>query len=189
MSNMDNLEKVERIREKTGVSYEDAKIALEASNNDMLDAIVYLEKLGKVNAPKQSQYVTSPETYTSSEFEQAQENYEKSCKKSTFGEKMDSFGQWLKKVIKRGCEIKFNVDRFEERVISIPLIALVFIMIIAFWLVGILLIVGLFFDYKYSFEGINPTTVDLNDLCNKASDTCTSLREDIKNEKDARDNK
>ena len=147
---MDNLEKVERIREKTGVSYEDAKVALEASNNDMLDAIVYLEKLGKVNAPKQSQYVTRPEDNHSSEFQQAQENYEKSCKKSTFGEKVDGFGEWIKKVVKRGCEIKFNVDRFEERVFSVPLIALVVIMIFAFWLVGILLIVGLFFDYKYS---------------------------------------
>lgn len=187
MSNMDNLEKVERIREKTGVSYEDAKIALEASNNDMLDAIVYLEKLGKVTAPKQSQYITRPEEYHSSEFKQAQENYEKSCKKSSFGEKVDSFGDWIKRVVKRGCEIKFNVDRFEERVLSIPLIALVVIMIIAFWLVGILLIVGLFFDYKYSFEGVNPTTVDINDFCNKASDTCTGLREDFKNERDSRD--
>ncbi|MBE5932714.1 MAG: DUF4342 domain-containing protein [Lachnospiraceae bacterium] len=180
---MDNLEKVERIREKTGVSYEDAKVALEASNNDMLDAIVYLEKLGKVNAPKQSQYITRPEEYHSSEFQQAQENYEKSCKKSTFGEKVDNFGDWFKRVIKRSCEIKFNVDRYEERVFSLPLLALIIIMIVAFWLVGILLIVGLFFDYKYSFEGVNPTTVDINDLCNKASDTCTSLREDIKNEK------
>ncbi|MBQ8318092.1 MAG: DUF4342 domain-containing protein [Lachnospiraceae bacterium] len=180
---MDNLEKVERIREKTGVSYEDAKIALEASNNDMLDAIVYLEKLGKVNAPKQSQYVTSFETETSSEFDKAQADYEKACKKSSFGEKIDSFGEWFKKVIKRSCEIKFNVDRYEERVFSLPLLALIIIMLFAFWLVGILLIVGLFFDYKYSFEGVNPTTVDINDLCNKASDTCTGLREDIKNEK------
>lgn len=180
---MDNLEKVEKIREKTGVSYEDAKVALEANNNDMLDAIVYLEKLGKVTAPKQSQYVTTPESSTSSEFEQAQANYEKACKKSTIGEKVDNFGEWFKKVIKRSCEIKFNVDKFGERVFSLPLLALIIIMLFAFWLVGILLIVGLFFDYKYSFEGVNPTTVDINDLCNKASDTCTGLREDIKNEK------
>jgi len=180
---MSNLEMVEKIREKTGVSYEDAKVALEASNNDMLDAIVYLEKLGKVNGPKQSQYVTSPQMDTSSEFQKAQANYEESCKKSTFGEKIDNFGEWFKKVIKRSCEIKFNVDRFEERVFSLPLLALIIIMLFAFWLVGILLIVGLFFDYKYSFEGVKPTTVDINDLCNKASDTCTGLKDDFKNDK------
>ena len=49
---MDQLEKVEKIREKTGVSYEDAKSALEACNYDLLDAIVYLEKLGKIKAPE-----------------------------------------------------------------------------------------------------------------------------------------
>ena len=38
---MDQLEKVEKIREKTGVSYEDAKDALEACNYDLLGAIVY----------------------------------------------------------------------------------------------------------------------------------------------------
>ena len=32
---MDQLEKVEKIREKTGVSYEDAKSALEACNYDL----------------------------------------------------------------------------------------------------------------------------------------------------------
>ena len=48
---MDNLEKVEKLREKTGVSYEEAKEALEANNYDVLDAIIYLEKKGKVKAP------------------------------------------------------------------------------------------------------------------------------------------
>ena len=44
---MDKLEKVEKLRAKTGVSYEDAKNALEACDYDLLDAIIYLEKLDK----------------------------------------------------------------------------------------------------------------------------------------------
>ena len=40
-----SVRKGRKIREKTGVSYEDAKSALEACNYDLLDAIVYLEKL------------------------------------------------------------------------------------------------------------------------------------------------
>ena len=43
---MDHLEMVEKLAQKAGVSYEDAKMALEACNWDMLDALVYLEKLG-----------------------------------------------------------------------------------------------------------------------------------------------
>ena len=48
---MIDLEKVEKLREKTGVSYEDAKEALEHSGGSLLDAIIYLEKQGKVNTP------------------------------------------------------------------------------------------------------------------------------------------
>ena len=44
---MDQLEKVDKLRERANVSYEEAKEALEASNWDLLDAMVYLEKHGK----------------------------------------------------------------------------------------------------------------------------------------------
>ena len=46
---MEFFEKVEALREKANVSYEVAKEAMEACNYDMLDAMIYLEKQGKVN--------------------------------------------------------------------------------------------------------------------------------------------
>ncbi len=58
---MDKLEKVEKLREKTGVSYEDAKNALEACDYDLLDAIIYLEKLDKVKAPEVESFTTGAE--------------------------------------------------------------------------------------------------------------------------------
>ena len=50
---MTNLEMVETLREKANVSYEEAKTALEASNWDLLDAILLLESEGKI-APETS---------------------------------------------------------------------------------------------------------------------------------------
>ncbi len=44
---MEKLEKVEVIREKCGVSYEDAKAALDACDDNVLDAIIWLERQGK----------------------------------------------------------------------------------------------------------------------------------------------
>ena len=44
---MDNFEKVEKLREHANVTYEEAKEALENSNWDILDAMIYLEKNGK----------------------------------------------------------------------------------------------------------------------------------------------
>ena len=45
---MEEFAKVEKLVDITGASYEDVKNALNACNGDMIDAVVYLEKLGKV---------------------------------------------------------------------------------------------------------------------------------------------
>lgn len=39
-----NLEQIDLLRERTGVSYNEAKEALEKSNNDLVEALIYLEK-------------------------------------------------------------------------------------------------------------------------------------------------
>ena len=41
---MTEFEKVEKLRERANVSYEEAKEALLASEGDLLDAMIYLEK-------------------------------------------------------------------------------------------------------------------------------------------------
>ena len=46
---MDHYEMVESLRAKANVTYEEAKAALEASDWDMLDALVLLESERKVN--------------------------------------------------------------------------------------------------------------------------------------------
>ncbi|WP_347460460.1 hypothetical protein [Clostridium sp. DMHC 10] len=41
------LEKIDIIKERTGVTYTEAKEALEASNGNVIDALVYVEKILK----------------------------------------------------------------------------------------------------------------------------------------------
>ena len=108
---MDKLEKVEKLREKTGVSYEDAKNALEACDYDLLDAIIYLEKLDKVKAPEVESFTTGEEQKTSTEFEQAQQTYTNDCNKVTFGQMMDKFFKWCGKVLKKSVDSTFIVER------------------------------------------------------------------------------
>ena len=176
---MDQLEKVEKIREKTGVSYEDAKSALEACNYDLLDASVYLEKLGKIKAPEVGTYTTTPQE-TSNELAQAQAAYEQSCKKKTFGERMDEFFAWVGDIIKKGCEKNFIIERKGERFMRMPIIIFILLLIFAFWICVPLLIIGLFCDCRYHFEGDAKTVQDINNACDKASDACAGVKEDIK---------
>ena len=49
---MEEFAKVEKLVEITGVSFEDARNALRACDGEMVDAMVYLEKLGKVSSVK-----------------------------------------------------------------------------------------------------------------------------------------
>ena len=48
---MNHLEKVEKLRQRADVSYEEAKEALESCDWDILDALILLESQGKVKAP------------------------------------------------------------------------------------------------------------------------------------------
>ena len=176
---MEKLEKVEKLREKTGVTYDEAKRALEACDYDMLDALIYLEKLGKVAAPKMESYSTTPDNEPSKEFELAQRTYEEDCNRTSAGDAFNSFFEWCRRVIKKGCETSFNVTKEGRKIMSMPVILLVIALIFLLPLTVIILVVGLFCDCKYYFEGFKSTTVDINDLCSKASDTCTNIKNDI----------
>ena len=63
---------------------------MEATNYDVLDAIIYLEKNGKVKAPEVTSYTTEQAQQTSTEFEQAQQEYTRDCNKKTFGQMIDT---------------------------------------------------------------------------------------------------
>ena len=182
MNNMDNMEKVELLRSKTGVSYERALSALKANDYDVLEALVYLEKLGEINGDNIAKYTTTG-SGSSKEFENAQRSYEKSCKGATFGDTMKKFCDWLTKVIKKGCDTTFEVTKGEKKVIALPVIVLVICTVFAFWVVIPLLVAGLFFDCKYRFLGFEKTSVDINDICAKASTTATNIKNDFKEKK------
>jgi len=56
---MVELDKAVRLRERAGVSYEEAREALDSSGGDMLDALIWLEKNGKVPPPDIPRYTTA----------------------------------------------------------------------------------------------------------------------------------
>ena len=178
---MENFEKVEMLREKANVSFEEAKEAMEACGYDMLDAMIYLEKQGKVNAGSTASYTTSSTADTSEEFEQAQKSYEDSCQRTSFGEMMNKFGKWCGRMVQKSVEIDFCVTRHEKMVLKVPVLALVLALLIAFWFFGILLIVGLFCDCKYHFQGMDTASINLNEICEKASETCENIKSDFQN--------
>ena len=59
---MEHIEMVEKLMEKANVSYAEAKQALENNNWDMLDALIELERQGKVHGGQSTaRCTTEPE--------------------------------------------------------------------------------------------------------------------------------
>lgn len=170
---MDNFEKVEKLREKANVSYEEAKQALENSNWDILDAMIYLEQNGKVKGPEHTSYTTQCEKKII-EVESEKEN------KASFGDLMKRFMKWCARWIEKGNNNSFCVEKNRREIFRVPITLLVVLLFFAFWVVLPLLVVGLFFNLRYHFAGPDIRNVDID--LNRAMDGAASAAENIKNE-------
>lgn len=175
---MDELEKVERLRERANVSYEEAKKALEECNGDMLDAMVYLEKQGKVKQPGQTSYSTQYEEPI---------NLSKETKESgsTSGIKdaFNRFFSWCGRVIDKGNHTYFKVDRRGENIINVPVTLFVIAMLLFFWALVWVLLIGLFLECRYSFEGVSEVQIDINKAMDKAADTADKIKNEFTDKK------
>lgn len=170
---MNEFEKVEKLRERANVTYEEAKEALDQCNGDLLDAMMLLERQGKAKAPQQSSFSTSYEEqpqYLSVE-EKVQES--KGDGKSIW-EKICDF---CKMIWRKGCDNYFCLHHKGELIFKIPVVAFVIVLLFAWNVSLIALVVGLFFDCRYSFAG-----KDELDAANKVFDKASEFAEQVKDE-------
>ena len=183
---MENFEKVEKLREKTGVSYEDAKKVLEENNYDMLDAIIALEKQGKVVEPKAGTYTSgaSQEQECVKKFEIAQRQYEDDCKQSRFKEGIRKIFEYCRTAFQKSLEIDFCVNKDGKKIASVPLLVLILLLLGFFWVTLPLLIIGLFFGISYNFTGVDKVIVDVNAVCDKASQTAENIKNEFKKDEE-----
>ena len=168
---MDHYEMIEKLRTKANVSYEEAKAALEASDWDILDALVLLESEGKVNGGEtNTEYTTQQKPETKA---QPWNNTETKAKVS------DSLGKlwiWIKKMFTLGNSNQFVIRRNGEELVSMPITVMAILMIV-FWPFSlIVLFVGLFLGARYSFHGPDINN-SLNAVMDKAQNKAASVVE------------
>lgn len=177
---MSKLDKAQIVHDKTGASFEESREALEACDYDVLDAIVWLERRGRAKT-QTTTYTTTvvEEDVTTAEMSQAQSDYEKATKDNGFAKALNSIFAALKSVLRKSVDVSFVAERNGEQVLSMPVLLLALLMIFAFWIILPLLIVGLFFNFRYHFDGIGSVTVNINDVMDKASDGAEALKKDV----------
>ncbi|MBQ8306535.1 MAG: hypothetical protein IJX90_10015 [Blautia sp.] len=176
---MDNFEKVEKLRERANVSYEEAKGALEQSGWDLLDAMVLLEKQGKTAGPQKTSYSTDydqQEDYAPVEKTVYNEEKEK-------GRARRSFRALVRDFIRICRDNAFVVTRKEREVFRVPVSILVLVVLFIWKLALPVLLVGLFLGFKYSFEGKDDLT-KANELINSAENVANYVKNEFSGSND-----
>ncbi|MDI9419206.1 MAG: DUF4342 domain-containing protein [Firmicutes bacterium] len=137
------LEQIERLRERARVTYEEAKQAYEAANGDLLEALIILEKQGKVQPPEGDGFYSSERPGLAQEQEQAKADDE------SFSSKLERFWQFLADLINKGNNTYLEVSRKDSTILKAPLTIMVIVTLWAPWLILFLLIFGLFLKFHY----------------------------------------
>jgi hypothetical protein len=168
---MEQIEMIEKLREKADVTYDEAKGVLESVGWNLLDALIALEKEGKIKEAEKMSYSTKSENTN---------NYcNYNCgngKPESFGSAIKRFGKWCEKVISKGMENKFCVEKKGKKIIDIPVTVLVIFMIPAFYLIICALIVAFFMGCKFRFIGPDLGTEKVNNVMDKI-ECCQSKKE------------
>ena len=167
---MEKMEKVEALRNKAGVTYEEAKAALEANNWDVLDAMIALEKEGKVKQTSSSKAeVLTGDVVT--------ENGQKGSSEP----KRRKFMNWVKDILRKANRNSFEISKDGKIILTVPVLVFVFVLLFAFHIVIPLMVIGLFFSIKYHFSGpdVHSVDVDINAAMDSASRTAENLKDEF----------
>ncbi|MBO7711104.1 MAG: hypothetical protein J6S83_11590 [Lachnospiraceae bacterium] len=179
---MDKLEKIERLRERANVSYEEAREALEQADGDLLDAIVLLEKQGKVRKPEQSTYTTQYEEQQ--QYIRVVDKVEE--QKQSAPSLGKSIGKLVHAIISFVMHSTFHVTRREKTIFTVPSVILA-ILVVIFWKAAVpVAIVALLLGFRFSFEGDGAHGTDTaNDLLNKAGNIADDIQNGLRKEENS----
>lgn len=121
---MEKIELVEAVREKAGVGYADAKAALDACGDDVLDALVWLEERGYSQTGTARASTGAPGAGVSSEMRAAQDAYARSAQSGP-----RAAAGWLSRMaaacrrfLRRGMDSKVVSYRNGEKSVQLPLL-------------------------------------------------------------------
>ena len=181
---MEKLEKVEKLRERANVTYEEAAAALEEAGGDLLDALVLLEKQGKTASPDQSTFSTSYEEqkqYVRVEDQLIEAENARKKESHVFRgirETVRSFFRVLR-------DNSLIVTHHEKEFVRLPLWLLAIVLLITgAWKPAIVvIIISLFFQFRYSVGGRDQLK-EANSFMEKASEAAEHIKEEFQNKKE-----
>ena len=172
---MDQMELVERLREKTGCSYSEAKAALETTGGDLLEALCWLEQHGKTQLVGVSCSTEDREPPKSEPEPQHKEKTGPGPVKEGFKSLWEGLVSLFRKCNQTELVMTGKSGRRE---FGIPLTLFIILLLAAFWVVIALIVVALFFGNRFSVEGALQHD-DVNEVLGKATDFAEDIKEEV----------
>ena len=166
------LEQAEKLREKADVTLEEAKAALEAADGDLLDALIWLERQGKTIPRPGGAYSTRDGQRSAAPPEAGRTRPEEDPGKS--------FGDKVRELFQKSLDNAVQVERNGQVMTTVPVLAAAALLLLAFWVVLPLMVVGLFFGFRYHFSGPDLGRENVNRVMDKVTDTAEDIRENVK---------
>jgi len=145
-----DLEKIELLRERADVTYEEARDALEKCNGSLVEAIIYLEKSGKIKPPPR-------ETETSK-----------------------GFWATVNKYIKIGNETRLVVSKEGRVVTDLSLIIVLLLTIILPPLVLVLILLAIFSGHHIRLEKPDSAEMPINKTFEDMTSAASKVTEQVK---------
>lgn len=160
---MEEFEKIEKLVRVTGVSFEEATNALRACDGNIVDAMVYLEKLGKLNSG-------AAKTTSSS--------VDDKCRKA-FEDVKKPAGKFVDFMTKN----KLNIKKGDDTFATVPVGAAAVLGLAAPIAIPAAF-VSMMCGYEYSFTGDQAGVDKANEVMGKAEEAAAKAKEAAEKAKD-----
>lgn len=162
---MITIEMIDELRARVDVTYEDAKEALENSQGDILEAIIYLEKNNKINSKK--------EEYKGEQKEQQKEEQD------GFSKAVCKVISWSKNVFRKGNSNHLVIVKNDNVILRLPLTVVVLVVVLAPYISIPLLLLALFSGHKIRFNGDDIEKTRANDTMDKVSTAAENIKSEF----------
>lgn len=178
---MTTLEQVEKLRERANVSFEEAKEALEQSGGDILDALILLERQGKTTPPPSGGYYSGQASAEEHEEGGTHErpHHSASSGGDSFRAAMRGLGNLILKAINAGNTNHIDAGRNGKILLSCPVTVFVILLICAFWVMIPLIIISLFFGWRYRLRGPDLGKESINNVIASAEEAVEDLKNTV----------
>jgi hypothetical protein len=144
------LEMIEMLRERTHVTYEEAKEALDKCDDDVVEALIYLERNQKMRM--------DPEKTNNNGY---------------------GIIRWIKGIIRKGNRTKLAVTKNEKSTLKIPFTLLVLVTLMAPHLTVIAFLIALFTEHRFEIIKENGENVGIKKAFDDAVTSVSKVGKEV----------